>query len=160
MSNALTSFSLPRLAIPADLRLTEESARRGDVFVMERVPQHAGAETPLDMLNRPEGFFPFRPAGDGGVLLVAKARTITLSIARHATAEDPARLSAAKLASLAIRLADGSELVGWATLELPSHHARLLDYLNASTDPFFAVTTADQVHVINRAHVLYARPED
>jgi hypothetical protein len=36
----------------------------------------------------------------------------------------------------------------------------VLDYLNASTDPFFAVTTEAQVHVVNRAHVLYARPED
>jgi hypothetical protein len=45
-------------------------------------------------------------------------------------------------------------------LELPQHHSRLLDYLNTSAEPFFAITTADQVHLVNRAHVLYARPED
>lgn len=128
---------------------------------MERVPQHAGAETPLDMLNRPEGFFPFRPASDGqGVLLVAKARTIVLSIARPATDEDPVRLSAAKMAAIELKLADGSELSGWATLELPVHHSRLLDYLNASSDPFFAVATEERIHFVNRAHVLYARPEE
>jgi len=159
----MTDFSLPRLAIPTQLLLTEGPERRGEIYVMERVPQHAGHETPLDMLNRPEGFFPFRPAGDpvgGGVLLVAKARTIRLSAPRQATDEDPARLSAAKMAGIGLTLADGSELSGWATLELPTHHSRLLDYLNASTDPFFAVTTADQVHFVNRAHVLFARPED
>src|SRR5947208_2373312 len=46
---------------------------------MERVPQHVGPETPLDMLNRPEPFFPFRPKkGSERILLVAKARTVTL----------------------------------------------------------------------------------
>lgn len=160
MPDAVTAFWLPRVAVPAELVLTGVPARDGEIYVMERVPQHAGPETPLDMLNRPTSFFPFLPAREEGILLVAKTGTIAVSIARAATAEDPARLTAAKRTSFTIRLANGAELTGWATLELPSHHSRLLDYLNASTDPFFAVTTADRVHLVNRAHVLYARPED
>lgn len=159
-----SGFSIPRVAVPASLRLTEGERRQGQIYVMERVPQHTGPETPLEMLNRAEGFFAFRPENGGGgagtVLLVTKARTIALSVPRDAAAEDPARLSAAKLAGIELALADGSSLTGWATLELPAHHARLLDYLNASSDPFFAVTTADAVHLVNRAHVLYARPEE
>lgn len=139
--------------------MTAGEPRDGEIYVMERVPQHAGPETPLDMLNRTEGFFPFRPKEDGAsVLLVAKARTVTLTV--PPVPEDAARLSAAKRGSLVVTLADGSQLAGWATLELPEHHSRLLDYLNASAAPFFAIATADQVHVVNRAHVLYARPED
>lgn len=139
--------------------MTAGEPRDGEIYVMERVPQHAGPETPLDMLNRTEGFFPFRPKEDGAsVLLVAKARTVTLTV--PPLPEDAARLSAAKRGSLVVTLADGSQLAGWATLELPEHHSRLLDYLNASAAPFFALATADQVHVVNRAHVLYARPED
>jgi hypothetical protein len=157
----VTGFSIPRVAVPASLLLTAGARRDGQIYVMERVPQHAGPETPLDMLNRPEGFYPFRPTDDGGaVLLVTKARTVTLSVPRTTAPEDPARISAAKQARLELTLADGSQLSGWATLELPEHHSRVLDYLNASTDPFFAVTTEAQVHVVNRAHVLYARPED
>jgi hypothetical protein len=157
----MVSFSIPRVAIPASLLLTAGGRRDGQIYVMERVPQHAGPETPLDMLNRPEGFFPFRPTDDGGaVLLVSKARTVTLSVQRAITPEDPARLSAAKQARIELTLADGSHLSGWAMFELPEHHSRVLDYLNASVDPFFAVTTADQIHFVNRAHVLYARPED
>jgi hypothetical protein len=155
----LAGFALPRLAIPAQLLLTEGPARPGEIYVMERVPQHAGAETPLDMLNRPEAFFPFRAAADGGILLVAKARTIALSTPRTASEEDPARLSAAKMAAVELTLSDGSQISAMATLELPTHHSRLLDYLNASPDPFFAVSTAGRVHFVNRAHVLYARPE-
>jgi len=151
---------MPRVAIPATLLLAGGGKREGDVYVSERVPQHAGPETPLDMLNRPDAFFPFRSHKDGeGVLLVAKARTVLLTVAR-ADALDSARLSAAKQASLEFTLADGSTLSGWATLELPEYHSRLLDYLNASAEPFFALTTADAVQLVNRAHVLFARPED
>lgn len=156
-----TGFSIPRVAIPVSLLQTAGGRRDGQIYVMERVPQHAGPETPLDMLNRSEGFFPFRPTDDGGaVLLVTKARTVTLSVPRTTAPEDPARLSAAKQARIELTLADGTRLSGWATLELPAHHSRVLDYLNASVDPFFAVTTEDHVHIVNRAHVLYARPED
>lgn len=155
----MTGFSIPRVAIPARLRLTAGEPRDGEVYVMDRIPQHAGPETPLDMLNRPEGFFPFRPREEGaGVLLVAKARTVTLTV--PPPPEDAARNSAAKHASLLVTLADGSELSGSATLELPQHHSRLLDYLNASALPFFTIATPDKVHIVNRAHVLYARPED
>ncbi len=147
--------------MPATLLQTAGGKREGEIYVMERVPQHAGGETPLDMLNRAEGWFPFRPKANAGarVLLVAKARTVSL-IVPLAQPEDAARLSAAKQARLEVTLADGTQLTGWATLELPAHHARVLDYLNAAPEPFFAITTADGVHLVNRAHVLYARPED
>lgn len=155
----MTGFSLPRVPISATLLQTSGGKREGEIFVMERVPQHAGMETALDLLNRPEAFFPFRPKKDGtGVLLIAKARTVVVSVPRQP--EDSDRLSAAKQASLEVTLADGSKLSGWATLELPEYHSRLLDYLNASRDEFFALATADHMHIVNRAHVLYVRPED
>jgi hypothetical protein len=157
---AASGFSMPRVAMSATLLLTAGSRREGEIYVSERVPQHAGPETPLDMLNRPDGFFPFRPKENGsGVLLVAKARTVMLTVPR-AEPEDRTRQSAAKQARLEVTLADGSTLSGWATLELPRHHSRVLDYLNASPEPFFALATADEVHLVNRTHVLYARPED
>ena len=159
-AGAMTGFSIPRVAIRATLLQTAGGKKDGEVYVMERVSQHAGHETPLDMLNRADAFFPFRAKDENeGVLLVAKARTVTLTVPRPDD-EDSARLSAAKQASLEVTLADGSKLSGWATLELPQYHSRLLDYLNASAEPFFAITTADAVHLVNRAHVLYARPED
>lgn len=156
----MTGFSLPSLAIPATLLQTSGGKREGEIYVMERVPQHAGVETALDLLNRPEAFFPFRPKKDeSGVLLIAKARTVLVSVPRNEP-EDSDRLSAAKQASLEVTLADGSKLSGWATLELPQYHSRLLDYLNASRDEFFALGTTDHMHIVNRAHVLYVRPED
>jgi len=154
------SFALPRTAVPAYLLLTEGDLRRGDVFVMERFPQHDGAESVLEMLNRPEGFFAFRPADGADALLVSKAHTVSVSTDRQAPIADPARLSAAKLLGVELVLAGGSTIGGWASVELPPQHSRLLDYLNASHDPFFAVWTHAATHYVNRTHVMYARPLD
>lgn len=162
MSHAVNpGFALPRVAIPAVLLQTGGGKRSGEIYVMERAPQHAGHETALDMLNRPEAFFAFRPKDDSkAVLLVTKARTVTLTVPRATTDQDPERLSAARTGRLELTLADGSRLSGSATIEMPQHHSRLLDYLNAAAEPFFAISTADEIHLVNRAHVLYARPED
>jgi hypothetical protein len=156
----MTSFALPRTAVAAHLQLTHGVARNGEIFVFERVPEHSGVETPLEMLNRPEGFFPFRPDGKGAVLLVTKALTVLLTVSHQAMISDPDRLSAAKTIPLEVMLANGRTLKGVAAFEAPEHHARLLDYLNASREPFFAVSTGDATHYVNRSHVLYARPQE
>ena len=64
------------------------------------------------------------------------------------------------MVAVEVVLADGSMIHGWAHVELPEQHSRLLDYLNATPEAFFAVTGHDGTHYLNRAHVLYARPKD
>ena len=155
----MTRFSLPRTVIPARLRLTAGDPRTGTIFVADRVPQHEGPETVLEMLNRPEGFYAFRPESGDGILLVAKAHTVALAVDEPAIL-DPARLEAARMAELEVVLEGGTTLMGRASFELPDFHQRLIDYLNASQDPFFAVASGDTTHYVNRAHVLYARPRD
>ena len=127
---------------------------------MERVPQHDGPETVLEMLNRPEGFFAFRPKAGDELLLISKGHTVSVTLDRQAPIADPARLSAAKLLGLEIVLAGGTTLNGWGSAELPPEHSRPLDYLNASQEPFLALWTHASTHYVNRAHVLYARPLD
>ena len=154
----MSDFSLPRTPVPARLLLTQGVSRPGQIYVMERVQHHDGPETVLELLNRPEGFFAFRPAEDDEVLLVSKVQTVSLSVDRQAPIADPARLSAARTLGLEVVLAGGATLGGWASVELPEQHARLLDYLNASQEAFFAVWSHAATHYVNRAYVLFARP--
>lgn len=154
----MSLLALPRTAVPARLQLTEGDSHAGEIYVMERVPQHDGPETVLEMLNRPEGFFAFRPTDKEDLLLVSRIHTVSVSLDRQAPISDPARLSAARMLGLEIVLAGGATLSGWASAELPPQNSRLLDYLNASPDPFFALWTHATTHHVNRAHVLYARP--
>lgn len=156
----MNRYSLPRSVVRANLLLTAGAAREGTIFTADRVPQHDGAETVLEMLNRPDGFYPFRSEHpDDGVLLVAKAHTVSLTVHEPAIA-DPARLEAARMAEVEVLLEGGTKLIGRASFELPDFHQRLLDYLNASREPFFAISQDDTTHYVNRAHVLFARPRD
>lgn len=139
--------------------MTQGAAQPGELYTMERVPQHDGPETVLEMLNRPEAFFAFRPQAGEELLLMAKGHTVTVSLDSTAPITDPARLSAAKLLGFEVVLAGGTTLAGWASAELPPENSRLLDYLN-SQDSFFALWTHAATHYVNRTHVLYARPMD
>ena len=154
----MSDLSLPRTPVTARLLLTQGISRPGEIYVMERVAHHDGPETVLELLNRPEGFFAFRPAEDREILLVSKVQTVSLSVDRQAPIADPARLSAARTLGVEVVLAGGATLGGWASVELPEQHARLLDYLNASREAFFAVWSHAATHYVNRAYVLFARP--
>src|SRR2546423_12505188 len=96
---------------------------------MERVPHHDGPETVLELLNRPEGFFAFRPSEDDEILLVSKVQTVSLSIDRQAPIADPARLSAARTLGVEAVPAGGAPPGGWAGVQRPAQPARRLDYL-------------------------------
>src|SRR2546422_11527935 len=118
----MTSFALPRTSIVARLQLTHGGSRTGEIFVFDRVTEHSGPETPLEMLNRPEGFFPFRADGKDAVLLVTKALTVSLTVPHAASISDPDRLSAARTIRLDVMLANGSTLAGAGAGEAPQHH--------------------------------------
>lgn len=151
------TFSLPRTTVPAVLILTTGAPAPGAVFVMDRAAHHDGPETVLDMLNRSEPFFPFRPeAKPETVLLIAKAHTVVLAV-KGAPFVDPVRAAAAQTTSLELVLEGGSTITGRAQFELPDAHRRLLDFLNASRDPFFPVTEETTTNYVNRSHVLYAQ---
>lgn len=155
----MTRFSLPRTTVTTSLRLTDGVLRPGLIFTSDRVAMHEGHETVLEMLNRADPFFAFRPEAGQGVLLVAKAHTVSVSVHEPAFL-DPARLVAAKVVDAELVLAGGTTLSGKASFEQPEFHSRLLDFLNGTREPFFAVTQDNTTHFVNRAHVLYARPRD
>jgi len=165
MSNAVSAFQLPLVAVTARITLSQGPPHVGTIFLSARVPQHDGPETLLEMLNRPEPFFPFRPSDDGAVLLLARSQVVILAV-EHGPIEDPDRLTAAKEMGLELVLSNGTTIAGHARAELPSQHARTLDYLNAGAAgaagaaPFIALSNHESTNYVNRAHVLFARPQD
>src|SRR2546427_10963243 len=93
----MSQFSLPRSPVAARVLLDQGASRPGDVFVMERVPHHDGAETVLEMLNRRGGVFAFRPAGEEGGALLSKGPNGSVGGGRPAAVADPGRVPAARL---------------------------------------------------------------
>ena len=144
--------------IPAEISLAEQVVIHGDLHVQPRVAQHDGAETPLEMLNRPDAFFPISLA-TGEISFVAKAQVAVVTCGPFSSLQDPERSEAVKTIGLVVRMAGGAEFSGRAELELPPTRARALDYLNAA-GAFFALRSEAALRFINRTHVRVVRPID
>jgi hypothetical protein len=136
--------------------LAEGMITLGDVHLQPRVAWRDGPETPLEMLNREEEFFPLTlPQGD--CIFVAKSQVAVVAFTSPAAEPDPDRESAAQHIPLEVMLVGGGEYRGIANSELPPTRGRALDFLN-DRPRFFALVTDAGTVCINRRHVRAARP--
>lgn len=130
----------------------------GELHLQPSVPHRPGPESPLEMLNRAETFFPLALA-DGGVAFLSKDTVAVVSCATaDMPAPDPARLGAVTHVEMEVRLT-GGDYRGRADMELPPTRGRTLDYLNAG-GRFFGLVTGTTVRFLNRSHVHSVRPLD
>lgn len=114
-------------------------------------------ETPLELLNRREGFFALT-LGDGTVFLASKAQ-VAMVVCEWPPEEGMQVDVAGRRLRLQVRFAGGGEVTGETMVVLPPDHSRVLDYLN-SVAPFFQLHAEGGVRLINRAHVQVVRPLD
>lgn len=140
----------------ARVTLAEGLVIHGDVHLQPRVAWRDGPETPLELLNRGEAFFPISlPHGE--IVFVAKEQVAILSYPEVVTFDDPERKNAARTIPLEVMMVGGGEYRGIALSELPSTKARALDFLNAS-ERFFQLLTDEGTLCLNRRFVRAARP--
>lgn len=142
--------------LPARVTLAEGLAISGEIHLQPRVAWRDGPETPLEMLNREDAFFPMTLTGND-VVFVAKGQVAALLFSPSTEEEDVARQSAMRTIPLEIMLVGGSELRGVAVSELPPNRSRALDFLNDSA-PFFLLVTEDGHVCLNRRFVRAVRP--
>ena len=133
----------------------------GDIHLIDWVHHHAGPETPLEMLNRPEGFFAVTQ--ENGTVIVPKAQVAMVTCEWPPPGWPPDGMvllpDPERRVPLLVRLSSGEELRGEAAMLARDGHGRALDYLNES-GPFFQLVTEDVPRLINRAHVSVVRPLD
>jgi hypothetical protein len=133
----------------------------GEIHLIDWVHHHAGPETPLEMLNRPEGFFPITQ--EHGTVFVPKAQVAMVTCEWPPQGWPPDGIvllpDPERRVSLLVRLASGEELRGEAAMAPRNGHGRALDYLNESGS-FFQLVTDNVPRLINRAHVSVVRPLD
>ena len=144
--------------LPAAVTLAGGDVAIGELHLQPIVAHHDGPESPVEMLNRAEEFFPLALA-DGGVIFLSKSTVAFVACATtDVPDQDPARLEATVRVELDVRI-PGAEYRGMAALELPPTRARTLDYLNGA-GRFFAIVSGPTTRFINRAHVRSVRPLD
>ena len=133
----------------------------GEIHLIDWVHHHAGPETPLEMLNRPEGFFPVTQ--ESGTVFVPKAQVAMVTCEWPPNGWPPEGIvllpDPERRISILVRLASGEELRGDAAMAVRAGHGRALDYLNESGS-FFQLVTEDVPRLINRSHVSIVRPLD
>jgi hypothetical protein len=140
--------------IKAQVQATGGRLFSGFLHLLPFASIHLGPETPDDVLNRDEGFFPLTDEDDQAIFL-AKAQVILVAV-EHPQ-RDPDRSVAALTIGLRVELSDGSEHSGTVRSELPPTRTRAIDFLNSGTG-FFGLYTADTVRYINRRHVRAVSP--
>lgn len=141
---------------PARVSLAEGLVITGDIHLQPAVAWRDGPETPLELLNREDAFFPVTLTAKD-VVFVAKSQVAAVSFSPSEEQADVARQSAMRHIPLEVMLVGGTELRGVAVSELPPNRSRALDFLN-DTAPFFLLVTEDGHVCLNRRFVRAARP--
>lgn len=145
------------LRIRAEVLVTGGRTLIGFLHLQPLASFHSGPETPEDVLNRDEAFFPL--TSEQQTFFVAKDQVVAVTVRTMLPLNDLDRVEAARTLGLSVVLSDGSELAGAVTSELPPGRARLLDYLNHASG-FFCLVDQDAMRFVNRIHVRHVSPLD
>jgi hypothetical protein len=143
--------------VPAEVVLAEGVVLAGDLHLYARPTYPPGPETPLEMLNRADGFFALTL--DGGVTFVPKSQVVVVTCRNQAQLVDPERITAGRLIELEVVVQGGAEYRGRVVAELPPSRGRTLDFLNAP-GVFFELDADELSWYFNKSRVRVARPLD
>ena len=148
-------YRIEKVRLPVEVTLANGHRLDGDVFVQAFARFRAGPEEPHDLLNDDDPFLPL-VRGEGGLFLVQKSQIAVVSSPLPAT-DDAADTGVVGM-KVEFTLLDGSAHSGSIFPELRVDRPRLVDFLNDTPLRFLALFAADRQHLVNRAHIAYARP--
>jgi hypothetical protein len=138
--------------LPVQVTLVLVGGRRETVmlYLAAGSPTHDGPESLEEFLNRAGAFLPVRlSSGDSAML----ARDALLSVV---AARDAAPTSGAGIPNVDIvrvQLREGPVIEGVVRHIDPDVSSRLSDHFN-HTERFFAIEAGDEIHYVNKHHVL------
>ena len=155
MSDATSEYRIEKLRRAVELTLANGQRLAGDVFVQSTARFRPGPADPLDLLNDDESFLPL-VIGSGDAFLVQKAQIAVVGT-RLPDGDDAVDRALVGM-NVELTLIDGSAHIGSLFLEVRATRQRLIDVLNDLSSPFLALFTADQLRLVNRRHIAYARP--
>lgn len=142
--------------LSVSVRLLGGEVLDGEIYLQPRAPHHSGSETPLDLLDREERFFPLALPGDE-VVFLAKAQVALLICDPAPPESELDRLGVTRFLEMELGLADGLTIRGRAGVTLPPTRQRALDCLNDGSG-FLAFWVDQAAYYVNRAHLRIVRP--
>lgn len=153
-----TEYQIPKRKVRAAIACNGEPVRDVWIYLSERAQSHSGPERPSDLLNGAESFIPATDDHDRFSLLQRDAISVCTVPADAEAGPGPAPIDedveSLVRHDLRVKLLGDREVEGTLTFVRPEGQQRLQDGLNDS-ESFFAVRDRDQVHLINRRHVIW-----
>ena len=147
-----TTLKVPKKLHACTLWVHPEGRVAGEIFLREQSPNHAGNETPLEVLNQCESFLVFKRQ-DPQQLRFYNLKSIIRVEYHDSTNPDLGDISPM---ACQLQMMDGSLIDGTIQESLPPDQARLLDYLNRPDEPFIKLHLDDDlVYLINKSYIIH-----
>ena len=131
---------------------------KGEIFLNTSAVGHPGPETPLDVFNDGDAFFPLL-LENGETRIIATSRVADISWDSDESIDED-RAAVARSTSLEVRLMNGATYKGTMLIEVPLRHSRIMDFLNFHSKRFLTISSDGKSISINREMVESVRPLD
>ena len=144
-------LKVPKQLKEVTLWVHPEGRVKGSLFLLEHSPNHAGSETPLEMLNQGEIFIVFKREQPEEI------RFYNLRSLIRVEYNDDQGKSNDSITQIEchLQMMDGSFIRGNIQESLAPDRARLLDYLNQVGETFIKVHLENNlVYLINKSYII------
>ncbi|MGA7802143.1 MAG: hypothetical protein WCC36_15165 [Gammaproteobacteria bacterium] len=143
---------IPKHPSPVTLWVHPEGQVHGSIFVREQSVNHAGPETPLEVLNQADPFLVVQRESPEELRFYNRSAIVRVDYLE----QDPFELPGAVSLPCEVHMMDGSLVRGTIREPLAADRARLFDYLNRSEERFLSVHVADSgVCLVNKSYVIH-----
>ena len=151
----MSDYRIEKVRHRVEITLASGQQLDGDIFLQAFARFRAGPEEPLDALNDADPFLPL-VLDSGDILLVQKSQVAV--VATDLPGTDDAAEKGLLGMQVHITMVDGGTRSGSVFPELRADRPRLVDFLNNTPLQFLPLFGAEQLLIVSRAHIAYARP--
>lgn len=125
----MSDFKVPTVQLPTIVHYQDGSVLLGTVYMPALSAVQAGPMLPLEWVNSPTDFFPFKQEESPAAIILNKSRVLALSVEDRPEHRDPSWETGAPRCRIAVE-ADGRRFEGDVVMDLPENRRRLVDFLN------------------------------
>lgn len=154
MGTAMGHDELRVPTVPLAIVVTTDDGRSvaGQIFIPAAALRHAGPMRPEEWINEPSlVFFPFLPEGSEASLMLNKSHVAIMSLPT-APPEEEATADELCVERRVVVECGTRRLEGALRIDMPTHHCRVLDYLNRP-ESFLVLREGDRHHLIQKRHI-------
>lgn len=142
----MDDLRVPTVQVQAEIRCADGTVLHGIVYLPVLSAMQTGPMLPLEWINGPLSFFPFRSASDGRGLLVNKRQVLSLTFAAPPDGEPD---EDAALVRRVVVEAGCERFEGEVVIDMPETQRRLVDHVNRP-DAFLLVRAGRTQHLIRK----------